>query len=156
MDREGSASRHVDAPADVVFGVVTDLGRLPSWNRRMTGVVEVPPKLTAGAEWVVAFRMFGKEFNSRSVVLEIDEVRRRFSHRSKPDDDNPTSTVWTWEVEPEGDGSRVTLRWHLQPMTWFRRLAARVRGWQIPRSDAPQSLAALARVCEGRVGRLDS
>ncbi len=157
MERKGRASRHVNSPADVVFGVVIDLNRLPAWNRRMTGVVEVPPNLTTGAEWVVAFRLLGKRFNSRSVLLELDEGRRRFSHRSKPEDDDPSSTVWTWEVEPEGTGSRVTLSWDLQPVTRFRRLvAAPVRAWQIPRTDAPQSLAALARACEARVGPLDA
>lgn len=30
MDRNGIARRHVNAPADVVFGVVTDIGRLPT------------------------------------------------------------------------------------------------------------------------------
>ncbi|HEX2024014.1 MAG TPA: SRPBCC family protein [Acidimicrobiales bacterium] len=152
MDRKGSATRHAEAPADVVFAVVTDLAGLPAWNERITGVVEVPSTLEVGAEWVVGIKLPGKRFNSRSVVLELDEARRRFVHRSKPDDDNPSSTVWTWEVEPEGTGSRVTVTWHLQPVTPARRfLAAPLRAWQIPRTDAPSSLDALVRVCEAHV-----
>jgi uncharacterized membrane protein len=149
METHGQASTYVDAPADLVFGIVTDLGRLPAWNSRMTGVVELPPKLTADAEWVVGMRLMGRSFNSRSVVLEYDQRRRRFAHRSKPDDDNPSSTVWRWEVSPEGDGSRVKVSWDLQPVTTMRRLvAAPVRSRQIPRHDVPDSLAALARECE--------
>ena len=151
MDRKGSATRHVAAPADVVFGMVTDLNQLPTWNRRIRRVVEVPPKLTAGAEWVVEIRL-GKTFNSRSVVMELDERARRFVHRSKPDDDNPSSTVWTWQVEPDGDGSRVTVGWDLQPLTPARRLlAAPLRARQIPRDDMPASRAALVVACEAQV-----
>jgi uncharacterized protein YndB with AHSA1/START domain len=154
MDRKGSASRHVDAPADVVFGLVTDLRRLPEWNRRITSVVEQPPALTAGAEWVVEIRLMGKTFHSRSTVLELDGDARRFVHRSKPDDDNPSSSVWTWDVAAESGGSRVTVTWHLQPRTPARRLiAAPVRARQIPRQDVPGSLAALAAACEGEVSR---
>lgn len=149
MGRHGSARSYVGAPAEIVFATITDLPRLPVWNRRMTGVVAVPPELTVGAEWVVGFRLGGKRFDSRSVVVELDHRRRRFVHRSKPDDDNPSCTVWTWEVQPEGQGSWVSVRWDLQPLTRGRRVfAAPFRGWQIPRHDIPASLAALAELCE--------
>lgn len=152
MEKRGSASRHVGAPPELVFAMVTDLDRLPEWNRRIKRVVEVPPKLRAGAEWVVEMKLMGKTFNSRSVVLEVDERSRRFAHRSKPDDGNPSCSVWTWEVEPEGDGSRITVGWDLQPLTASRRiLAAPMRARQIPRSDVPASLAALVTACEAQV-----
>jgi uncharacterized protein YndB with AHSA1/START domain len=153
MDKQGTVSRHVDQAPDVVFRAITDLDRLPEWNRRMTGVVEVPSELKVGAEWVVSIKLPGTDFNSRSVVLELDRERHRFVHRSKPDDDNPSHTVWTWEVRPEGAGSRVSLSWDLRPATWGRRwFAAPIRSWQIPRDDVPASLAALARQC-GTAGR---
>lgn len=149
MRRQGTASRHTSAPADAVFGIVTDVPGLPGWNRRITRVVEVPPELVEGAEWVVEIELPGKRFNSRSVVLELDRERWRFVHRSKPDDDNPSSTVWAWEVQPDGSGSRITVGWDLQPRTPLRRLlAAPIRALQIPRQDAPESLEALARRSE--------
>jgi uncharacterized protein YndB with AHSA1/START domain len=152
MDRKGRASVHVSAPADVVFATVTDLRRLPTWNRRILRVVDMPPELVAGADWVVEIRLMGKRFKSRSTVLELDPLERRFVHRSKPDDDNPSSTVWTWHVEPEGEGSRLTVSWHLQPLTPSRRLlAAPMRARQIPRDDMPASLAALVTACEAQV-----
>lgn len=156
MDRKGTASRHVEASPDVVFARVTDLAGLPEWNRRILRTVEVPPVLTEGAGWVVEIDLLGKRFNSRSVVLELDEERRRFVHRSKPDDDNPSSTVWTWEVEPDGNGSRITVGWDLQPRTMMRKvLAAALRGRMIPRSDAPESLTALVDLCEAAARRSD-
>ncbi len=107
-----------------------------------------------GAEWVVRIHLPGKTFDSRSVVVELDQRRRRFVHDSKPDDDDPSHTRWTWEVEPEGDGSRVTMSWDLRPATVLRRLlAAPLRRWQIPRHDAPESLAALAAACQAAVNR---
>ena len=150
MPRTGSCTASVPAPPDQVFARIVDLSGLPGWNDRMTGVSEVPERLEPGAEWVVGMKLLGKRFSSRSTVVEIDRSRRRFVHRSKPDDDNPSHAVWTWQVDPDGDCSRVTLSWELRPLTPVRRLVfAPLRGWQIPRSDAPASLAALARACQG-------
>ena len=149
MPLSGSCSALVPAPPDRVFARIVDLARLPEWNDRMTGVTEVPERLEPGAEWVVGMKLLGKRFASRSTVVELDRSRRRFVHRSKPDDDNPSNTVWTWQVDPDGDASRVTLAWELRPLTPVRRLlAAPLRSRQIPRHDAPASLAALARACQ--------
>ncbi len=154
MRSNGSASRYVAAPPDDVFRLITDVSRLPEWNERMTGVVETPPELMSGSEWVVGFHIGGKRFNSRSVVVELDPGRRRFVHRSKPDDENPSHTLWMWTVEPAGSGSRVTLGWDLRPATPLRKLlAAPMRAWQIPRQDAPRSLAALAYACEAEASQ---
>ena len=154
MARNGNATRHVDAPAEVVFARLTDVRGLPDWNRRITRVVEAPPKLEAGAQWVVEIRLPGATFHSRSVVLELDEESRRFVHRSKRDDDNPSDSVWTWQVDAEEQGSRVSVAWELRPATLLRRLvAAPIRALQIPRQDAPESLAALAAACEAEVSR---
>ena len=149
MDMTGSVSTHIAAPPDRVFAAITDLRRLPGWNRRMTGVVEVPEELVAGSEWVVGFRYLGRRFNSRSVVTQMDKAHRLFAYRSKPEDDNPSCTAWTWHVEPEDDGSRVTVGWQLMPATLLRRvLLAPLRAYQIPRVDLARSLAALASRCE--------
>jgi uncharacterized protein YndB with AHSA1/START domain len=154
MNRQGTASIHADVPPDVAFRTITDVARMPSWNSRMTHVVEAPADLAEGREWVIGFRYLGRRFNSRSVVLELDAHRRRFVHRSKPDDDNPSCTVWTWQVEPESDGSRITVQWDLRPVTFARRrLVTPLRAWQMARQDAPESLAALVEVCRQVSGR---
>lgn len=146
-----SASRHVEAPPGAVFGTITDLAALPEWNERIQRVVERPPRVRAGAEWVVEMRVLGKRFHSRSVILELDTDQRRFVHRSKRDDGNPSHTIWTWDVTPEGAGSRVTLAWDIRGLTLGRRyLAVPMRSQQIYR-EAPASLKALATLCEARV-----
>ncbi len=144
----GKATAHVDAPPDRVFDVITDPARLPEWNRRMLGVVEAPPQLAEGSEWVVRLQVLGKRFNSRSHVIELDWAVRRFVHRSKPEDDNPSFTVWSWQVEADGDGSFVTLEWDMRPVTLGRKyVMSPIRGWHMRRGEAAESLAALARVC---------
>ena len=144
MPKQGSAEATIAAPPDDVFAFITDLDRLPEWNTIMTGVVERPAELAPGAEWVVGFRALGRSWSSRSRVEEIDRARRVFQYRSGTDDGNPSYTTWRWQVDPDGDGSRVTLGWELRPKTFWRRaLIVHVRNRQL-RSEAPASLAALA------------
>lgn len=96
---------------------------------------------------MVGLTLGGVRFRSRSTVLELDRERRRFSYRSTPDGRmyNGSYAVWTWEVESNGHGSMVTLRWELNPRRETR-LIAPFRNWQMRRKDAPASLAALERV----------
>ncbi|MGH9033974.1 MAG: SRPBCC family protein [Acidimicrobiia bacterium] len=145
MPKRGSAETTVAAPPDDVFALITAIDRLPEWNAIMTGVVERPAELAPGAEWVVGFHALGRSWNSRSRVDEVDRARRVFQYRSRTDDDNPSYTVWRWQVDPDGDGSRITLGWDLEPKTFWRRvLIAHVRNRQL-RSEVPASLDALAR-----------
>ena len=39
----GSVSADVDAPADDVFALLTDISRLPEWNARIRRVLESAP-----------------------------------------------------------------------------------------------------------------
>jgi hypothetical protein len=48
---QGSVSEHVDASVDQMFRVITDISRLPQWNRRIHHVVEAPSTLGDGSEW---------------------------------------------------------------------------------------------------------
>jgi uncharacterized protein YndB with AHSA1/START domain len=144
----GQSTAVIDAPPGVVFAAVTDVERLPEWNRRIVGVAERPAALVEGAEWVVDVRVAGNTFRSRSVVIEIDPLRRRFVHRSKRDDRNASHTIWTWEVEPEADGSRLTLAWDLRPSGFLRRrVLAPVRARHFARGEVDESLAALRELC---------
>jgi uncharacterized protein YndB with AHSA1/START domain len=48
-----SATGGVDAPAVVVFGYLTDVSKLPNWNRAITDVVDTPRRLAPEAVWRV-------------------------------------------------------------------------------------------------------
>lgn len=135
----------VGAPPAAVFEALTDIDRLPAWNEVMTSVIESPPRLEVGADWVVEFHVLGRSWRSRSTVEELDEARRRFAYRSRTDDGNPSDAGWTWQVDDDVAGARVTVRFELRPVTFWRRvLLVRVRARQLARSELPASLAALA------------
>ena len=147
MSIEGSSTLVVAAPVDDVFQTITDLEGLPAWNEKMTRVVEQPPALEPGAEWVVEFHVLGQTWHSRSVLDELDAARGRFVYRSRTDDGNPSEATWTWDVAPDAAGSRVTVRWSLRPETFWRRvLLVRIRSRHLARTEVPASLAALASV----------
>lgn len=145
MSSKGSSTAVVAAPTDAVFRMITDLDGLPTWNGKMTRVVEQPPRLQPGAEWVVEFHALGHTWRSRSVLEELDAERGRFAYRSRTDDGNPSEATWSWEVVPDPAGSRVTVSWTLRPQTFWRRvLLVRIRSRQLARTEVPASLEALA------------
>jgi uncharacterized protein YndB with AHSA1/START domain len=127
-------SAHLSAPPDEVFALITDVERLPEWNRHVPEVIQPDTHLTVGAEWVVKMHAMGGSWPSRARVLMIDPTTRQFAHRSWSDDGNPSYALWDWQVDPEGDGSRVTVRYELHPKTFWRRtLFARIRHRQLQR-----------------------
>jgi hypothetical protein len=63
------ASMAMPATPDVVFATVTDIGRLPEWNDRMTSVIEKPAALKTGAQWVVEFHALGQ---NRRILGQTD------------------------------------------------------------------------------------
>ena len=150
MRATGHASAVVSASPGAVLAILTDIGRLPSWNESMTSVIDEPPVLEVGAEWVVEFHVLGRTWRSRSTVEELDIASRRFAYRSRTDDGNPSDARWTWEVAEDPAGSRVSVTWELHPVTFWRRvLLGRIRAWQLARTELPASLAALAAASEG-------
>ena len=139
-----SAEATIAAQPDTVFAALTDLGRLPEWNSRMTAVVSQPPKLDVGEEWVVAFSVFGRKWESRSKCEAIDLTARRFAYRSGTDDGNPSYAQWEWTVTEAPGGSDVRVSWTLHPKTFWRRtLLVRMRAMQLAKTELPGSLAAL-------------
>ena len=147
MTLTARAEGAVRAAPDEVFTVLTDVARLPDWNARMTAVVEPPTRLEPGAEWVVAFRVLGQSWRSRSRVESIDPLGHRFVHTSRTDDGNPSHALWEWTVDPDPAGSRVRVSWSLHPATFWRRtLLVRMRARQLARTELPASLAALSTI----------
>jgi uncharacterized protein YndB with AHSA1/START domain len=140
----GSASAIMPANPDAVFRTVTDIAGLPSWNARMTSVIDQPVALEVGAEWVVEFHVLGRTWRSRSTVDELEVAGRRFAYRSRTDDGNPFEAQWAWEVTDDLAGSRVTVTWSLHPVTFWRRvLLGRIRARQLAHTEVPTSLTAL-------------
>jgi uncharacterized protein YndB with AHSA1/START domain len=145
MTITGSATAVVPASTDAVFRTLTNIDGLPSWNDKMTRVVEQPAVLEPGAEWVVEFHVLGRTWCSRSVLDVLDPAGGRLAYRSHTDDGNPSEATWSWTVADDAQGCRVTVAWSLQPVTFWRRvLLGRIRARQLARTEVPTSLAALA------------
>lgn len=125
--RESARSR-LAAPPEQVFNLVTDVSRLPSWNRAITEVVEAPERLEPGSVWRVRLHALGQSWVSASTVLAIDPKGGRFSYRSQTDDGNPSFADWDWRVDPDDDGSTVTVTVELNPLTfWRKHVLVRIR-----------------------------
>ena len=149
MSAPGQASAVLSASPAAVFATLTDIARLPSWNQNMTSVIEQPPELGVGAEWLVEFHALGQTWRSRSTVEALDTTGRRFAYRSRTDDGNPSYAQWVWEVAEDPAGSRVSVTWTLHPVTFWRRLLlARIRARQLARTELPASLASLAAAAD--------
>ncbi len=143
-DIHGSVTETVAAPPEAMFEQLTDIDQLPEWNEIIQRVVERPTVLERDAEWVVRLRKFGSSWNSRSRVEEHDQGRLRFAYRSQTDDGNPSYAAWTWQIEDDPAGSRVTVDWEIHPRTFWRRvLFARLRGRDL-RKEVPASIHAAA------------
>ena len=120
----GTATTRLRASADDVFDHITDLERLPDWNRAIRRVVEKPSALLPGAEWVVVMRPAGMPgWKSRSHVEEM-EPGILFAYRSHTDDTNPSYARWRWDITRGAEDVAVTVTWSGYPKTIGRRLIA--------------------------------
>lgn len=144
MTSRVSASRILDASADDLFSVFTDISRLPEWNTAITAVIEQPDLLEPGAQWIIEMRALGRSWHSRSVVEALDPTGRCFAYRSVTDDGNPSYALWTWLVADHADGALVTVACELHPRSFWRRtLLVRIRSRQLSHTELPHSLIAL-------------
>ena len=113
-----SESVDVDAPPDVVFGILAD----PRQHARIDGsgsvreLVKGPERLSKGATFGMDMKLFGLPYKIRNTVVEFEQDRqiawRHFGgHR------------WRYVLEPTGTGTRVTesfdySRYGLLPRLW--------------------------------------
>jgi uncharacterized protein YndB with AHSA1/START domain len=140
----GTASGRVATAPDAVFQLITDVDRLPEWNRAIERVIEGAPALVPGTEWVVKMHPSrGMTWQSRSRVEDIDTDARRFLYRTWNADGNPSYTEWKWEVVPLDSDAQVTVSWDVYLKTLDRKLlAGPIRQRQL-RKEVAASLLAL-------------
>jgi hypothetical protein len=142
--KPASVSTHVDAPRSTVLNQITDLARLPEWNRAIIEVLEMPAQLIPGAIWKVRLHALGQTWVSTSTLTKLDETTGRFRYRSQTDDRNPSHADWDWRVTDKGAGSQVTVTVDLHPVTfWRKQLLAKLRRPAL-RREMQASLKALA------------
>jgi hypothetical protein len=141
------AETTIDADANALFTTVTDLERLPDWNKAIERVIDRPRALTAGASWTVQMRPSRlMRWKSVSTLSELDGEARRFSYRTVNADGNPSYALWEWEVTRTADRVQVSVSWDVFLETLDRRLlAGPIRRRQL-RREVADSLSALGRL----------
>lgn len=148
MGMRESATVVVAAPPEAVFDVVTDVARLPEWNRAITEVIEVPERLETGSQWRVRMHALGQSWVSKSQLETLDRTSGRFAYRSQSDDGNPSYADWAWRVEPHRTGAKITVTVDLNPMTfWRKHLLVRIRRPAL-RKEMSESLAAVGAAAQ--------
>jgi uncharacterized protein YndB with AHSA1/START domain len=99
-----SASTHIDAPPEQVWDMVADITRMGEWSPetfhcRWVGSVR---RAEPGAKFIGFNKQGWKRWATRNVVVEA-ERGKVFAFRTR---DN--NTVWTYRLELDGGGTRLT------------------------------------------------
>lgn len=135
MNFEVTETTVVDASPEDVFDLITDIARLPEWNREIHEIHERPAALTPGAQWAVEIHAMGTHWASRSTVVDYDRAAGVFAYRSQSDDGNPSSADWVWRVAPHDRGAEVRVDASVRPKTfWRRHLFSKIRSRGLPKA----------------------
>jgi uncharacterized protein YndB with AHSA1/START domain len=150
---EVSASRTLAAPPDAIWPLLDDPGRMGTWFA-FAERFEVLDGEGVGRRQ----RMHGRWGRKRS---EIDQVlvahepprRLAWRHEAERLDGRPAprfaaSTVFTATLEPEADGTRVTLRSEQEPASRLRGIVIGLLGRREVAQKLEESLDALAAQVE--------
>jgi uncharacterized protein YndB with AHSA1/START domain len=124
-DKTVSAATTVDAPAHVVFAILTD----PRQHARIDGsgsvgsVIEGPERLTGkGDVFGIHMRLFGVPYDITNRVVEF-EPDRRIAWR------HFAGHRWRYELEPTDGGTRVTETFDFSRHNAFWSAAVRLTGF---------------------------
>ena len=104
-DRELRADATIDAPADRVWDLLTDLSRMPDWSPELVRMVPLKRGGLREGQWYLGInRRKAVVWPSRSVVAVVEPGR------SLAWDTKSSGARWIWELIPEGDRTRVVHR----------------------------------------------
>jgi uncharacterized protein YndB with AHSA1/START domain len=123
MPRPISASVHVDAPPEVVWAVVSDVTRMPEWSPELRWLA------TLGRRPVrVGSLLLGVNRRGLAVWPTTSRVVRLEPGRAVAWRTRESGATWTYELEPEGAGTRLTGSRGLPEFTLATRLMAPLIG----------------------------
>lgn len=104
-DRELRAEATVDAPPELVWGILTDLSRMPEWSPELVRMVPLKPGGLRVGQWYLGInRRRAAVWPTRNVVSLLEPGR------TIAWDTTSSGARWIWEVEAEGAGTRVVHR----------------------------------------------
>lgn len=104
-ERELHAEAEVDAPAERVWAVLTDLRRMPAWSPELVRMVPLKPGGLRLGQWYVGVnRRKAVVWPTRNVVVGLDPGRTLAWETTS------SGARWIWELEPDGAGTRIVHR----------------------------------------------
>ncbi|GAA3364358.1 SRPBCC family protein [Saccharopolyspora gregorii] len=115
LDLQHSTS--VAAPPERIYPLISDITRYGEWSPESTG-----GEWLSGTPGAVGSRFRGDNDNgertwSSECEVLVAEQDRRFAFGVLSGSERPDNSVWSFEIEPEGSGSRLTQRYVLQALT---------------------------------------
>lgn len=150
-EREIMVSRKLAAPPERVWAAWTDPDEVTRWwgPRGFTTTIHEMDVRPGGLWRHTMHGPDGTDYPNEIRFLEVVELRRIvYAHAGGPEGVPHGSFVGTWTFEPEGDGTRLTMRLEFESVA-DRELAAK-RG---ALEGSRQTLERLSmRLNEGRVG----
>jgi uncharacterized protein YndB with AHSA1/START domain len=98
-DHEARMTIDLAAAPDRVWALVSDFANTPKWRSDVKSIVMEPSNLRfteSSSMGDVTFEILTQEPPARQVVKVVD-------------DNQPFGGTWTWQIDPNGSGSRVTI-----------------------------------------------
>ncbi|WP_336712098.1 SRPBCC family protein [Arthrobacter sp. USHLN218] len=144
--------RYIDAPADVVWTVLTDIGRSPSTLSGVAGVeVLTPGAYREGFRWRETRRMLGKEATEEMWVADVDAPHSTTVKAASGGTDYTTRFTLT----PAGAGTKLRMSFGAEAQNpgWQHRLAMALfgrLGMHAARKAINQDLYDIAAAAEAR------
>jgi carbon monoxide dehydrogenase subunit G len=94
----------IAAPAERIFAFISEPSNLPEIWPSLVEVRDITPAANGGADFTWTYKMAGIRFDGTSTSLEFAPPRL-ISAATK----GGISSTTTWRLEPDGDGTRVTI-----------------------------------------------
>ena len=130
----------IDAPPEVVWGVLTDLPRYGEWN---PFVIECRSTLAPGDPIDLRVKLRAKPQDQREWMVE-HVAGKRFSYRMKPFPLGALSSRRSHDLEGIG-GGRTRYRSHMELAGWLMPLVRALLGANLQRGFSEMSAAVRAR-----------
>jgi uncharacterized protein YndB with AHSA1/START domain len=97
----------IDAPAEKVWQLITDLRRMPEWSPQCR-VMKPLGQVRQGTRTINLNRRNRLYWPTTSTITEV-VPQRKFAFRV-----NTNNTIWSYELEPTATGTRVTESRHAE------------------------------------------
>ena len=133
----GQVSVHIDAAPDVVYGVVSDVTRMGEWSPETIKCewIDGATGPAVGAKFKGTNKRGIAKWSTKPTVIAADGCEFAF--------DVGTDTRWTYRVEPDGDGTKLSESFEmLRDIRWYYALAERwMMGVKDRQADLENGLA---------------